>query len=206
VFLFEEDFMRRQVATVSLAFTAIFAFAAVGAQAQTAPAQADSTGQASSTSSSSATPEGQSAQNTLATTNTPTDSAAPAKRVWTNDDVHELRRDAPISTVGVKARPQKNVGAANKQVANPETIRSYHDRIIALQDKLPPIDSQITDLQGVLNGQTMNSTRHATGAKIDDWHDELTRLQQQRSDIETRIGALQDEARHKGVPENQIPQ
>jgi hypothetical protein len=83
-------------------------------------------------------------------------------------------------------------------VANPATIKSYHDRITALQDKMPALDSQIADLQGVLNGQTVNSTRHATGAKIDDWH--------QKSDLETKISALQDEARHKGVPENQIPQ
>src|SRR5580698_4322710 len=193
--------MRRQIATVSLGFAAIFVFAAVGApgqvaQAQAAPAPAGSTSQPPATNSDAQ----------VATTSTPADSAAPTKRVWTNDDVHELRRDSAISTVGpAKSKPQKAV-ATNMPVANPATIKSYHDRIIALQDKMPPLDSQISDLQGVLNGQTMNSTRHATGAKIDDWHDELTRLQGQRSDLETKISAMQDEARHKGVPENQIPQ
>jgi hypothetical protein len=193
--------MRRQAATVSLMFAAILVFAAVGARAQAAPPQASSSSQDSSTSSGS-----QVAQTAMPATVASTDSTASSKRVWTNDDVKDLRRDSPISTVGpAKAKPQKPV-AANQPVANPATIKSYHDRIVALQDKLPPIDSQIADLQGVLNGQTMNSTRHATGAKIDDWHDELTRLQGQRSDLETKISAMQDEARHKGVPENQIPQ
>ena len=193
--------MRRQIATVSLAFAAVFALTAAGAQAQAAPASAGSSSQTPSTNS-----DQQVAQSTVATTSAPTDSAAPTKRVWTNDDVHELRRDSAISTVGpAKSKPQR-AAATNMPVANPATIKSYHDRITALQDKMPALDSQIADLQGVLNGQTVNSTRHATGAKIDDWHDELTRLQAQKSDLETKISALQDEARHKGVPENQIPQ
>jgi hypothetical protein len=61
-------------------------------------------------------------------------------------------------------------------------------------------------LKGVLNGDTVQSTRTYGGARIDDWHEELLKLQKQRDDIGTKISSLQDEARHKGVPENQIPQ
>ncbi len=191
--------MRSHLTPLPFAFAALSVFAVVGAQGQSASTQASQSTQASSTTPA---PDQQVAQTTVA----PTDSAAPTKRVWTNDDVHELRRDSAISTVGpAKAKPQK-AAATNMPVANPATIKSYHDRILALQDKMPPLDSQISDLQGVLNGQTMNSTRHATGARIDDWHDQLARLQTQKSDLETKISTLQDEARHKGVPENQIPQ
>jgi uncharacterized protein YukE len=193
--------MRRQAATVSLMFATIFALSArADAQGQAAPTQASSINQTQASGS-----DPQLAPSLPSATTVAPDSATPSKRVWTNDDVKDLRRDSAISTVGpAKARPQKAV-PTNLPVANPATIKSYHDRIVALQDKLPPIDSQIADLQGVLNGQTVNSTRH-TGAKIDDWHDELTRLQQQKSDLETKISAMQDEARHKGVPENQIPE
>ncbi len=192
--------MRRQAATVLFMSVAIFALGAVAsAQTQAGPAQANSPSQAPAPG-----PNSHVAQNPRPATTAAPDAATPAKRVWTNDDVGDLRRESAISTVGVaNAKPQKS--AVTNKVADPETTRSYHDRILALQGKLPPIDAQIADLQGVLNGQTVNSTRH-TSAKIDDWHDELIRLQQQKSDIEIKISTLQDEARHKGVPENQIPE
>jgi hypothetical protein len=75
-----------------------------------------------------------------------------------------------------------------------------------LQEKLPPLDEQIAQLQAALNGDTLNSTRHVGGAKIDDWHDELVRAQKQREDIVAKISALQDEARRNGVPPNLIPE
>ena len=126
------------------------------------------------------------------------------KRVWTNDDVGELRGRSAISTVGVaNAKPAKQ--PANK-VASTATINSYRNQILRLQGQLPDMDSKIAELQGVLSGNTVNSTRHATGAKIDDWHDELVRLQQQRANTASKISDLQDQARHSGVPENQIPE
>ena len=68
------------------------------------------------------------------------------------------------------------------------------------------IDDKIAQLKAVLSGKTVQETRVYGGEHIDDWHEELVHLQKQREDIETRISALQDEARHNGVPENQIPQ
>lgn len=187
--------MRLQVTLSAFVFAAS-CLAANGAWAQAAPPQ-----QSSSTSSSQASADSQVAENSAATPAT-----APTKKVWTNDDVGGLRGTSPISTVGVaNSKPQKQPAAKAMPTANPETIRSYHDRIVALQRQLPEIDTQISDLQGALNGQTVNSTRHV-GAKIDDWHDELTRALQKKTDLETRISVLQDEARHKGVPENQIPE
>lgn len=84
--------------------------------------------------------------------------------------------------------------------------KAYATQIKALQAKLPPLDEQIAELQAVLNGKTVDSTRHYSGTKIDDWHDEMVRLQKQREDIAARISTLQDEARRNGVPENQIPE
>jgi hypothetical protein len=133
-----------------------------------------------------------------------TPSATPTKKVWTNDDVGDLRGHSAISTVGAaNAKPTKQ--AATK-VASTATINSYRNQILKLQGQLPDMDSKIAELQGVLSGNTVNSTRHATGARIDDWHDELIRLVQQRADIASKISDLQDQARHGGVPENQIPE
>ncbi len=134
-----------------------------------------------------------------------TASTTPTKKVWTNDDVGDLRGRSAISTVGVAANTKQPKQQSTK-VASPATINSYRNQILKLQAQLPDMDSKIADLQGVLSGNTVNSVRHATGAKIDDWHDELAKLQEQRAATVSKISELQDQARHSGVPENQIPE
>jgi uncharacterized protein YukE len=137
-----------------------------------------------------------------------TTTTAANKKVWTNDDVGGLRREAPISSVGVPAAKQARQNQAQAKTAAPAnaaTVRHYQNQIVALQKQLPDLDSKISELQGAVNGDTVNSTRHV-GVKIDDWHDELARLQTQRTDVASKINALQDQARHSGVPENEIPE
>jgi hypothetical protein len=140
-------------------------------------------------------------------TTAPDSAPAPAatKRVWTNDDIGDLHRNSTISTFSETAnKPSK---ANDKPVAAKSAdAKRYQDQITTLQAKIPPLDDKIAQLQAVLSGNTVKETRTVGGAHIDDWHEELVKLQKQRDDIETRISSLQDEARHKGVPENQIPQ
>jgi hypothetical protein len=137
----------------------------------------------------------------------PDSAPAPAttKRVWTNDDMGDLHRNSTISTFSESA---SKPGKANDKpvAAKSADAKRYQDQITALQAKIPPMDDKIAQLQAVLSGNTVNQTRTVGGAHIDDWHEELVKLQKQREDTEARISSLQDEARHKGVPENQIPQ
>jgi hypothetical protein len=156
------------------------------AAAAATPAQADTATTANATTSTTAT-------------------TAPAKKVWTNEDMSDVHRNDVISTFSNKSnKPANNkpAGNANGNAA----AKNYQTQITRLQEKLPPLDEQISQLQAALNGDTVNSVRHVGGAKIDDWRDELARLQKQREDIVAKISALQDEARSKGVPANQIPQ
>jgi chaperonin cofactor prefoldin len=81
----------------------------------------------------------------------------------------------------------------------------YRTQISKLQAQIPPLDEKISQLQAALNGQTVTSTRQYGGTKPDDWRDELSRFQKQRDDIDTKIAALEDQARHDGVPENELP-
>jgi hypothetical protein len=139
------------------------------------------------------------------TSATTTTAPAPVKKVWTNEDMGAVHKNSVISTFsGTNGKPgsAKPAGAAK----GGKDTKQYQNEIIRLQVKLPPLDEQITQLQAALNGDTVNSTRHVGGAKIDDWHDELVRAQKQREDIVAKISALQDEARRNGVPENQIPE
>jgi hypothetical protein len=185
------------VATLALA-TAVFAPGLARAQGssagQTAPA-GDAAAPAQTNSTSSAD----------ATTSTTPSATAPAKKVWTNEDMREVHRDNAISTFSATNKKPANAKPAATAKANKDA-KQYQDRILALQAKLPPLDEQIAQLQAALNGDTVNSTRHVGGAKIDDWRDELVRAQQQREDIVAKVSALQDEARRNGVPPNQIPQ
>ena len=158
------------------------------ARAQNAPAEpASATGSAP-------------AQSTMA----PATPATPAKKVWTNEDMGAVHRDPAISTFSSGPNKPAN-GKPVAAKSNSKSPGQYQAQIANLQAKLPPLDQQIAELQAGLNGETVNSTRHYNGVKLDDWRDQLARLQKQRDDIAARISVLQDEARHNGVPDNQIP-
>ena len=163
---------------------------------QTAPAgDAAAPAQINSTTSANAT--------TSATVTTPS-TTAPAKKVWTNEDMSEVHKNSVISTFSATSSKPGNAKAAGN--AKGGNAKQYQDQITKLQAKLPPLDEQIAELQATLNGTAVNSTRHYSGTKIDDWHEELLQLQKQRDDVSAKISALQDEARRNGVPANQIPE
>jgi cytoskeletal protein RodZ len=124
----------------------------------------------------------------------------PAKKVWTNDDIHSAKPTSPDSSA-------KPAGTVSKPKPNPKGKDAswYRGQISKLQAQIPPLDEKISQLQAALNGQTVNSTRQYGGVRPDDWRDELSRFQKQRDDIDTKIAALQDQARHDGVPENELP-
>jgi len=125
---------------------------------------------------------------------------APAKKVWTNDDMHSATpspTDSNLKPAGTVNKPKPN--------AKGKDAGWYRTQISKLQAQIPPLDEKISQLQAALNGQTVTSTRQYGGTRPDDWHDELSRLQKQRDDIDAKIAALEDQARHDGVPENELP-
>jgi uncharacterized protein YukE len=129
--------------------------------------------------------------------------ATPPKKVWTNEDMGAIHSNSAISTFSGSAKAANPKPAPAKPSS--KNAKQYQDQIAKLQAKLPPLDQQISVLQAGLNGATVNETRHYGGVKLDDWRDQLARLQKQREDIAAQISAMQDEARHNGVPDNQIP-
>lgn len=180
----------------ALIFVTALALMETSFQAGVARAQNNSAAPANSATSSPA-------QSTAANT-TSTAPTVPAKKVWTNEDMGTVHSNSAISTFSGGTNKPAN---AKPVAAKPgsKNAKQYQDQITKLQAKLPPLDDQIATLQAGLNGATVNETRHYNGVKLDDWRDQLARLQKQREDIATQISALQDEARHNGVPDNQIP-
>jgi hypothetical protein len=123
------------------------------------------------------------------------------KKVWTNDDGRFHSPSSPSANASTKP-----AGTANKpKPINNGKNAGYRAQITKLQGQIPPLDDKIAQLQAALNGQTTNAPRTYGWSKPEDWHDALARYQKQREDIQAKIGALEDEARHNGVPESEIP-
>jgi peptidoglycan hydrolase CwlO-like protein len=123
--------------------------------------------------------------------------------VWTNDDLSSLQGDSAIPAGGnPKHKPAAKLTQtpAKKKSANP-----YQGEIAKLQAQLPAINDQIAELQAVLSGNTVNTPRKYVGVKPDSWQIELDQLQTKRADIQSQIDALEDQARHSGVPANTLP-
>jgi hypothetical protein len=188
-----------------LLWVAGLAVAAAVAMPQMARAQGNAAGQtAPAGDAAAAAPAPASTSATASANGTSSVAPAPAKKVWTNEDMGAVHKNSVISTFSAtSSKPANAKAAANAKSGN---AKQYQDQITKLQAKLPPLDEQIAELQATLNGTAVNSTRHYSGTKIDDWHEELVQLQKQREDISAKIGALQDEARRNGVPANQIPE
>jgi septal ring factor EnvC (AmiA/AmiB activator) len=129
----------------------------------------------------------------------------PAKKVWTNDDVHDLRGQSMISTVGTARHNPTTKSHKPAPPSGGHDARSYRQQIEKLQAKVTAFNDQISQLQAALNGQSVNSVRHFSGVKPDDLQDQLRRLEKQRDDVQAQIDVLRDEARHSGIPANQLP-
>ncbi|HTV57297.1 MAG TPA: hypothetical protein VMJ93_00330 [Verrucomicrobiae bacterium] len=175
-----------------------FALAAPGARAQ------GSSSSPAAPASSSATQQTQE-QNSSATSATP---AAP-KKVWTNEDIGSLRADSTISTFQPKGKNAGNRNAAARGNSQGRDAAWYHQQIAALQEKIPPIDAKIAELQKGVNGETVNdptsSSRPYSGVHAGSWQSQINDLQTKRANIVSRISSLEDQARHAGVTTNQVP-
>ena len=135
-------------------------------------------------------------------------SAAPAsgKRVWTNDDLSGLHKEASISSFGSSPAPLKST-----KTTSPTPKRSaawYREQISKLQVKIPPIDAQMADLQAAINGKPTGDAKKSERpyhVRADDWRTELNHIGKQRGDISDRISELRDEARHDGISPSALP-
>jgi len=128
----------------------------------------------------------------------------PPKKVWTNDNLGGSSGQPDNSPSA--SRPGPNSGsAAPAKPKNKKEASWYHDQIARLKAQIPPLDKTITELQAALDGKTLNEPLHYGGNRIGDWKEQLQALQTKRQDTLDKISALEDEARHNGVPENALP-
>jgi hypothetical protein len=130
------------------------------------------------------------------------------KKVWTNDEMNSLNPHAGVSTVGNSNAPSAVSGPKPKTTARTHDAKWYHDEIARLQAKIPPLDTQIAELQAAIAGKPtgdgVKSTR-PSGVKFDNWTSELAALEKKRDDLLSQISTIQDQARHDGVAPSALP-
>ncbi len=134
-----------------------------------------------------------------------TPAPAGGKKVWTNDDVSDLRGESVISTVGSSnAKPASKSASAAKNA----NAKSYQAQIERLEAQIPPLDAQIAELQAAIDGKPTGdgkTSQRPRSVKTDDWSVEMQDLQKKRDDALERVAALKDQARHQGVAPNTLP-
>jgi hypothetical protein len=135
------------------------------------------------------------------------------KKVWTNDDIDELRDQGAggISVMGPAAAPatpataQKATAAAKPAAApkipdekNPEW---YRKQLAPLYDKLSQISDQIAAAQSAVDGDSRGDSGVSMGARAPAGtpQEQVAALQKEQADVQAKIDALLDMARHNDI-------
>jgi len=131
----------------------------------------------------------------------PADTKKP-KKVWTNDDIPSAK--GAVSVVGdTKSKPK----ADNSKPADAQYVASVRKQLDKLQGEIADIDKQLVDLKNFSEGEPSTT---ASGVKLDKSYQrepievQMRALQDKKKDLESKIDALLDEARKKGVDPGQL--
>ena len=168
----------------SLTFAIILTFFAVFSAAAQAPA-------------SSATPLQAASQDS-----TPPAETKKPKKVWTNEDLPSTK--SGISVVG---DTKSNSKPAGSKPANAQYVSSIRKQLDKLQGQIADIDKQLVDLKNFSAGEPSTT---ASGIKLDKSYQrepievQMHALQDKKKDLESKVDALLDEARKKGVDSSQL--
>lgn len=136
----------------------------------------------------------------------PADAKKPRK-VLTNEDV--ANSTGKISVVGNgQNNPASKPKAAAPKTANPQYVALVRDKIEKLLKQIVDADKQITDLK---NFQAGEPSTNASGIQLDKRYErepvevQIRALQNKKKDLQSKLDALYDEARKKGVEPGELP-
>jgi hypothetical protein len=124
------------------------------------------------------------------------------KKVWTNEDIHGAR--GGVSVVG---DPKNNAKPAPSKLANEQYAASVRKQLEKLQGEIAGIDKQLVDLKNFSEGEPSTS---ASGVRLNKAYQrepievQMRALQDKKKDLESKVDALLDEARKKGVESSQL--
>jgi len=135
------------------------------------------------------------------------DSATPAetkkpKKVWTNENL-----SGASGSVSVVGDPKNAPKAVSSKPINAQYVASVRKQLDKLQGQVADIDKQLVDLKNFSEGEPSTS---ASGLKLNKSYDrepievQMRALRNKKKDLESKIDALLDEARKKGVESSQL--
>jgi hypothetical protein len=135
------------------------------------------------------------------------DSATPAetkkpKKVWTNENL-----SSASGTVSVVGDPKNKPKPTSSKPMDAQYVASVRNQLAKLQGQVADIDKQLVDLKNFSEGEPSTS---ASGLKLNKSYErepievQMRALRNQKKDLESKIDALLDEARKKGVDSSQL--
>jgi len=138
------------------------------------------------------------------------DSSAPAppaevkkpKKIWTNENL-----SGATGTVSVVGDPRNKPKPASSKPVNAQYVASVRKQLDKYQVQVADIDKQLVDLKDFSEGKPSTS---ASGIKLNKSYSrepievQMRALRDKKKDIESKIDALLDEARKKGVESSQL--
>jgi hypothetical protein len=131
-----------------------------------------------------------------------TPEAKKTKKVWTNDDVSHAN-----GTVSVVGDPKSKPKPVSSKPANAQYVASVRKQLDKLQGQIADIDKQLVDLKNFSAGEPSTS---ASGIKLNKSYErepievQMRALQEKKKDLESKVDALLDEARKKGVDSSEL--
>lgn len=146
-------------------------------------------------------------QNAGATPAPPAPPLKKPKKVWTDDDLSSLG-GASISVVGTPAQPGKNSSphpdseTAREAAREKETeIARLREALRKLRADLAQLDKQIADLHSFQQGTPSSSPGVQRNRRLNSAspEEQLRQLEQKKTQLQTRIDALEDAARKAGL-------
>jgi hypothetical protein len=168
----------------------VLLFAALPATAQSDPAPAVKSQDPAVPSAPPATPA-------------PDTNPAPAKKIWTNENLHEAR--GSISIVGDKRNPKYS--AAPNQPGDPGTGAHVRQDLQKLQAQLDDVNKKLALYKAFEDGEPVSTNERDfdKGVSRIPVDQQIVKLKEKAVKLKRQIDELVDEARKKGVPPNQLP-
>ena len=136
-----------------------------------------------------------------------------AKKVWTNDDLEELRTRVPLSDFGAAAGPASAPAAETKAGGEPKPGETpayakdkdpayYKQRATALRAELDRIDSEIRRLRSFKSNPSSGTGGLALGQDNLSLtpENQIQQLEARRRQVEKELDDLDAEARRTGFP------
>jgi hypothetical protein len=124
------------------------------------------------------------------------------KKVWTNENL-----SSATGTVSVVGDPKSQPKPASSKPVNAQYVASVRKQLEKLQGQIADIDKQLVDLKKFSEGEPSTS---ASGVKLNKSYErepievQMRALQDQKKDLVSKVDALLDEARKKGVESSQL--